>query len=78
MHRDIKPENMMFDTVGGNIKLVDFGLAIETNKKLHALAGTPYFMSPDVLKGSYGPKCDIWALGVVLYLIVTGELPFTG
>jgi calcium-dependent protein kinase len=78
VHRDIKPENMMFDTVGGNIKLVDFGLAIETNKKLHALAGTPYFMSPDVLKGSYGPKCDIWALGVVLYLIVTGELPFTG
>lgn len=42
------------------------------------MAGTPYFMSPEILSGEYGPKCDIWALGIVLYMIVCGELPFTG
>jgi len=42
------------------------------------MAGTPYFMSPDVLNGSYGQKCDIWSLGCVLYMLVAGELPFGG
>lgn len=67
----------MFDS-RGEIRLVDFGLAIQTNKKLHTMAGTPYFMSPEIFKGTYGPKCDVWSLGVVLYMIVTGELPFKG
>ena len=77
VHRDIKPDNLMYDK-HGEIRLVDFGLAIQTNKSLHQIAGTPYFMSPEVFKGSYGPKCDMWAMGVVLYMTVTGELPFTG
>lgn len=77
VHRDIKPENMMFDHEG-SIRLVDFGLAIQTNKTLHTMAGTPYFMAPEIFAGNYGPKCDVWSLGVVLYMIVTGELPFTG
>ena len=42
------------------------------------MAGTPYFMSPDVLNGNYGQKCDIWSLGCVLYMLVAGELPFDG
>lgn len=67
----------MFDEAG-EVRIVDFGLAIQSNRKLKEMAGTPYFMSPDVLNGNYGPKCDIWALGVVLYMIITGVLPFTG
>jgi calcium-dependent protein kinase len=78
VHRDIKPENIMFDKPGGEIRIVDFGLSIQSNKQLHQMCGTPYFMSPDVLKGSYGTKADIWALGVVLYMMVCGKLPFTG
>jgi serine/threonine protein kinase len=42
------------------------------------MAGTPYFMSPEIFQGEYGPKCDIWSLGVVLYMIVQGGLPFSG
>lgn len=77
VHRDIKPENIMFDAQG-QVRLVDFGLAIQTTNTLHIKAGTPYFMSPDVINGSYGPKADIWSLGVVLYMMICGSLPFNG
>lgn len=40
------------------------------------MAGTPYFMAPEIFKNNYGTKCDVWALGVVLYMIITGNLPF--
>lgn len=62
----------------GEIRLVDFGLAQESTKNINQMAGTPYFMSPDVLNGNYGAKCDIWSLGCVLYMLVCGELPFCG
>jgi len=77
IHRDIKPENLMFGKEG-EIRIVDFGLAQESKKNIQQMAGTPYFMSPDVLNGSYGQKCDIWSLGCVLYMLVAGELPFDG
>lgn len=45
---------------------------------MHTVAGTPYFISPEVLNGSYGKECDIWSLGVVLYLILSASYPFDG
>lgn len=45
---------------------------------MDVVAGTPYFMAPEVIEGHYQEKCDIWSLGVVLYMLVTGQLPFNG
>ncbi len=67
----------MYDKVG-EVKLIDFGLAKQTtsNAKLTTVAGTPYFIGPEVLAGSYGKECDIWSLGVLLFVLVTGTYPF--
>lgn len=45
---------------------------------MKTIAGTPYFISPEVLQEDYGPECDIWSLGVVLYMLLTGKYPFDG
>ena len=74
-HRDIKPENIMFGK-DGEIRLVDFGLAKDTTHHMKSYAGTPYFMAPEVLAGSYTHKCDIWSLACVLYMLMAGKLPF--
>ncbi len=67
----------MYDT-NDEVKLIDFGLAkqIEGNKSLHTIAGTPYFIAPEVLNGKYGKECDFWSVGVLLFLLVTGTYPF--
>lgn len=79
VHRDIKPENIMLSK-DGEIKLIDFGLSQRTqgNRKLKTVAGTPYYMAPEVLEGNYDYKCDLWSLGVLLYVFMSGYLPFQG
>lgn len=67
-------------TDAGSVRLIDFGLSkISKNKQLlHEIAGTPYYMAPEVLDGQYNEKADIWSLGVLLYVLVSGYLPFQG
>jgi len=77
IHRDIKTENIMF-SANGEIKLVDFGLALQTRNKVKELAGTGYYMSPGVINHKYGKECDLWAIGVTLYYLVEGHYPFEG
>ncbi len=84
VHRDLKPENVM---VNGNdrIKLIDFGIAANagsrriTFTKLSETMGTPDYISPEQVKGKRGDaRSDIYALGVMLYEMLTGKVPFTG
>lgn len=78
VHRDIKPENIMFGA-DGELKLIDFGLSRRVSDKyttMNTIAGTPFYMAPEVLDGEYNSQCDIWSLGVLLYVLVCGYLPF--
>ena len=61
-----------------NIRVIDFGLSAinRHNKRLDTVAGTPLYMAPEVIKGSYGKEADIWSLGVLLYMLVSGYFPF--
>ena len=83
VHRDLKPENFLFNNTKPEreLKLVDFGLSNKFSNKfeiLHSTVGTPFYIAPEVLKGNYDSKCDMWSLGVIFYLILSGELPFYG
>ena len=92
-HRDLKPENILFLTKDPNspIKIIDFGLSKifgeikpimkgnKVEKNIMSLrVGTAYYMSPEVLQGNYDNKCDIWACGVILYIMLCGYPPFDG
>ena len=63
-----------------NVRLIDFGLAAikRHGKRLDTIAGTPLYMAPEVLNGSYGKEADMWSLGVLLYTLVSGYMPFQG
>ena len=82
VHRDLKPENIMI-TRSGDLKLMDFGIArIIENPKMTStgqILGSPAFMAPELLRGEEaGKPADIFAAGILLYLLAVGELPFTG
>ncbi|XP_046379248.2 calcium/calmodulin-dependent protein kinase type II delta chain-like isoform X6 [Haliotis rufescens] len=82
IHRDLKPENLLLASKakGAAVKLADFGLAIEVQGDQQAwfgFAGTPGYLSPEVLrKDPYGKPVDIWACGVILYILLVGYPPF--
>ena len=84
VHRDLKPENIMVDA-DDHIKLIDFGIASNSGSRRLTFAkftqamGTPDYISPEQVKGKRGDaRSDIYALGVMLYEMLTGEVPFTG
>ena len=80
VHRDIKLDNLLYDK--SIIKLLDFGfsLRIDPEQLLSSFVGTPYNMSPEIINRSpHQPKpADVWAMGVVLFEMLTGKTPFTG
>lgn len=77
-HRDLKLENILLDD-NHNIKLIDFGLSKYGSNalKMRTLCGTKYYLSPEIVRGEpYDKSCDIWALGVVLFVMCCGFMPF--
>lgn len=84
VHRDIKPENILFterDNEQSSIKLIDFGLSIRhsgNSPPLTNTVGTSYYMAPELLNNSYDRSCDLWSIGVIAYVMLSGRPPFNG
>jgi calcium-dependent protein kinase len=82
IHRDLKLENFLFSSikVESELKMIDFGLSkhFVLGEHHHEQVGTPYTVAPEIIRGAYDEKSDIWALGVITYLLLSGETPFGG
>ncbi|RKO92876.1 kinase-like domain-containing protein [Blyttiomyces helicus] len=79
IHRDLKPENLLIDS-NKCVKIIDFGFGntFHRDKFLTTFCGSPFYAAPEMLgaKSYVGPEVDVWSLGVILYAMVTGSLPF--
>lgn len=82
VHRDLKPENLLLSakSLESTLKVIDFGLSknFDPNSKMKHKMGTIFYMAPEVLKGLYDEKCDIWSCGVIAYILLSGSPPFKG
>jgi calcium-dependent protein kinase len=82
VHRDLKLENILFETKEfKTLKLIDFGLStrIEAGKTLKLKVGSPYYVAPEILcSEDYDEKCDVWSVGVIMYILLCGHPPFEG
>ena len=81
-HRDIKPENFMLCKADdlSCVKMIDFGLSKDFSEQntMHTMSGSPYYIAPEVFLQKYTQKIDIWSMGVVLYIMLSGKVPFPG
>lgn len=81
-HRDIKPENILYDPITKRVKIIDFGISKRTflrgeRRDMVTIIGTTQYLAPEILiGGGYDEKVDVWALGITLFKLVTGQTPF--
>lgn len=88
IHRDLKPDNLLLEdkSPDAKIKLIDFGLSKMIKKKevsrkavkMVSRVGTPFYIAPEVISGDYTELCDAWSCGVILYILLSGTVPFYG
>jgi calcium-dependent protein kinase len=82
VHRDLKPENVLIDKeLNNTLKIIDFGTSTIYDKSsgpLKTTHGTSYYIAPEVLNKRYDDRCDVWSIGVILYILLSGKPPFDG
>ncbi|CAI5958515.1 unnamed protein product [Closterium sp. NIES-64] len=80
VHRDLKPENFLFKSrdEGSALRAIDFGLSdfVRPDQKLNDIVGSAYYIAPEVLHRAYGTEADVWSVGVIAYILLSGSRPF--